>query len=131
MQSFKEFINENSDNKIENKSDNTEINEADIDKKLLSDTQRTIDNYYRGLIRSFDYVRNRDVGADIANRCVDDRNVLTQLYATKYVYDELKYASDVQSCADAITNSSFFKQIKDKDFKNHVIYALRYAGAKV
>lgn len=125
MKSFKEFLNTDKQN---------DLNETSKEySKILSDTERTVDNCYRGINRSIGMVYQRDVEADIANRLDSDIEVLTQLYATKYVYDELKHSKtdDVQGVADSIVGSSFFKQIKNKQFKNHVIYALRFAGAKV
>lgn len=129
--SLREYISENLDKhevSEEKETGKEELTEADHAE--LQDLKRSIENYHKNLIRSLDYVLKNDVEASIGKRAETDADVLNQFYACKYVYDELKNASDLKAAFAAVQNSDFIKSLP-AEMKIYVKFALNTLKGKI
>jgi hypothetical protein len=135
--SLREYILENLDKSKETKVTEEvkdEVKEAEelteADHKELQDLKRSIENYHKNLVRSLDYVLKNDAEASIGKRAETDADVLNQFYACKYVYDELKNATDLKSAFEAVQDSNFIKSLP-VTMKSYVKFALNGLKAKI
>lgn len=135
--SLREYILENLDSTKVTEEVKDEVKEAEeaeelteADHKELQDLKRSIENYHKNLVRSLDYVLKNDVEASIGKRAETDAAVLNQFYAYKYVYDELKNATDLKAAFEAIQDSNFIKSLP-VTMKSYVKFALNGLKAKI